>query len=405
MITQYFHPEQFRINDICTEWVNRGYKITVVTGIPNYPQGKYYKGYGIFTKRKEEYNGVNIIRLPLVPRGKSSLMLMLNYISFVLSGGLWCLFTKIKADLVFIFEVSPMTQALPGIWYAKKMKIPGYLYVQDLWPENVEIVTGISNKIVIDSIGRMVDYIYANCLKIFTTSNSFIKSINDRGVSTDKLIYWPQYAEDFYKPQERVNIPEIQRDNIFNIIFAGNIGQAQGLEILPNAAKEIKVKQANRKICFNIVGDGRFKDELINLVSLNNVSEMFNFIPKQPAEQIPKYMAANDAAFLCLKDSKLFAMTIPAKLQSYLACGVPIIASVDGEANSIINQSKAGLCSPAGDAKKLAEIIIEMSMNTTEQLREYGINARKYYDEYFDKTELFDRMDYYFRYNRISEGR
>ena len=126
VIAQYFYPEQFRINDICTEWVKRGYKVTVVTGIPNYPQGKYYDGYGLFKKRKETYNGIEIIRIPLVPRGNNSIMLALNYLSFVVSGFFWKMFTKIKADYVFIFEVSPMTQALPGVWYAKKRKIPCY---------------------------------------------------------------------------------------------------------------------------------------------------------------------------------------------------------------------------------------------------------------------------------------
>ena len=139
IISQYFYPEQFRINDIATEWVNKGYKVTVLTGIPNYPEGKFHKGYGWFKKRKDVYNGVNIKRIPIISRGKSSIRLFLNYISFVVPGFFWKIFTRLKADCVFIFEVSPMTQALPGVWYARKRKIPCYIYVQDLWPENVEI--------------------------------------------------------------------------------------------------------------------------------------------------------------------------------------------------------------------------------------------------------------------------
>lgn len=200
VIAQYFYPEQFRINDICTEWVKRGYKVTVVTGIPNYPQGKYYDGYGLFKKRKETYNGMDIIRIPLVPRGKNAIMLALNYLSFVVSGFFWKSFTRIKADFVFIFEVSPMTQALPGVWYAKKRKIPCYLYVTDLWPENVEIVGGIKNKTILNTIGIMVDYIYKRCDRIFTSSESFIQAIVDRGTDRKKLEFWPQYAEDYYKP-------------------------------------------------------------------------------------------------------------------------------------------------------------------------------------------------------------
>ena len=152
----------------------------MVTGIPNYPQGKFYPGYSWFRQRREEYEGIHIIRLPLIPRGRNSIMLMLNYFSFVVSGFIWKLFTKVQADKVFIFEVSPMTQALVGVWYAKRKKIPCYIYVQDLWPENVEIVTGIHNRQIIGTIDRMVDYIYRRCTKIFATSPSFVKRIEER---------------------------------------------------------------------------------------------------------------------------------------------------------------------------------------------------------------------------------
>lgn len=396
VIAQYFYPEQFRINDICTEWVKKGYKVTVITGIPNYPQGKYYPGYGLFKKRKEIYNGVEIIRIPLIPRGKNSIMLALNYLSFVVSGFFWNLFTKIKADHVFIFEVSPMTQALPGVWYAKKRKIPCYLYVQDLWPENVEIITGISNKYIIGAIGKMVDYIYTRCDKIFATSNSFVHSISNRGVPEKKIAYWPQYAEDFYIPKDKTTVPEIPDDEVFNIIFAGNIGNAQGLDILPRTALILKEKSLASKIRFNIVGDGRYKNELIELVDASNVTEMFNFISRQPATRIPELLASNDVAFQCLTDSPLFAMTIPAKLQSYMACGIPVIASANGETSRILAEAEAGLSSPAGDAHELAGIIIEMLNKTPEQLGIMGFNSRKYYVENFNKEELLSEMDSYF---------
>lgn len=395
VIAQYFYPEQFRINDICTEWVKRGYKVTVVTGIPNYPQGKYYDGYGLFKKRKETYNDIDIIRIPLIPRGSNAIMLALNYLSFAVSGFFWKIFTKIKADYVFIFEVSPMTQALPGVWYAKKRKIPCYLYVQDLWPENVEIITGIKNKKIIGAIGKMVDYIYRGCTRIFTTSESFIKSIHDRGVPLDKIEYWPQYAEDFYIPLEDMSIPEIPNDDAFNIIFAGNIGTAQGLDILPKAAALIK-QRSDKKIRFNIVGDGRYKNEFISTVDSEGLNDMFNFIPKQPATKIPQFMASSDAAFLSLTDSPLFAMTIPAKLQSYMACGIPNIASAAGETAKIIEESNSGLCGKPGNAEELADNIIELSRKSKEELKQLGNNARKYYDNHFNKNMLLDKIDNYF---------
>lgn len=403
VISQYFYPEQFRINDICLEWVKKGYQVTVVTGIPNYPKGKYYDNYGLFKKRNETYNGINIIRIPLIPRGTSSTMLAMNYLSFVISGLFWSLFTKIEADFVFIFEVSPMSQALPGVWYANKKKIPCYLYVQDLWPESFEIMTGITNKNTLGAIGKMVDYIYKRCTKIFTASNSFVNSIADRGVPLEKIAYWPQYAEDFYKPLQKSSVEEIPNDETFNIIFAGNIGNAQGLDILPQTAVLLKETNMSRKIRFNIVGDGRYKEALIELVLNKNVADMFNFIPKKPATKIPELMAANDAAFLCLVKNPLFAKTIPAKLQSYMACGIPIIASAEGETEQIIRESNAGRCSPPGDAEQLSSIIIELASKSNKELREYGKNAKLYYDNNFDKNKLLDIMDRYFEKSLILE--
>ncbi|WP_333673703.1 glycosyltransferase family 4 protein [Streptococcus parasuis] len=404
VIAQYFYPEQFRINDICTEWVKRGYKVTVVTGIPNYPQGKYYDGYGLFKKRKETYNGMDIIRIPLIPRGNNAIMLALNYLSFVVSGFFWKMFTNIKADYVFIFEVSPMTQALPGVWYAKKMKIPCYLYVTDLWPENVEIVAGITNKKILNAIGVMVDYIYKRCDRIFTSSESFIQAIVDRGTKREKLEFWPQYAEDYYKPVDKgnANIPEIPNDDIFNIIFAGNIGFAQGLDVLPEAAKILK--ETNIKVRFNIVGDGRFKETLKAKVEESQVTDYFNFIDKQPATRIPEFMAVSDATLISLSKSKVFSITLPAKTQSCLACGVPVIVSADGEIQDVINKADAGVCSDAGDAKGLAENINKLVNMSAEKHKDMAQNAVDYYQKYFDKETLLDRMDQWFSNNNRNEG-
>lgn len=395
VISQYFYPEEFRINDICKEWVKKGYKVTVITGIPNYPQGKFFKGYGLTKRNKETYEGIDIVRLPIIPRGKKSFTLMLNYLSFVISGFFWQLFTRVKADCVFIFEVSPMTQALPGVWYSKKLNIPCYLYVQDLWPENVEIITGLKNKLIINAIGKMVDYIYLRCTRILTTSQSFVDSIVMRNVSKEKVEFWPQYAEEFYKPVGSVQIEEVPSDKRFNIIFAGNIGEAQGLEILPKAAAILSATHHD-KVRFNIVGDGRYKEELILSVKFNNVESMFNFVPKQPAIRIPEFIAANDAAFLSLTNHPLFEKTIPAKLQSYMACGAPIIASASGETAQIIKNSRGGLYSDPGSAEELAKNILKLIDMNRSELEMFGYNSKKYSDEHFNKSKLLDRMDVIF---------
>ena len=390
IVSQYFYPEQFRINDIATEWVKRGFKVTVLTGIPNYPTGKFYKGYGWFKKRRENWNGIEIIRIPLFARGRSSVGLALNYLSFVVSGWLWKCFTRLKADLVFTFGVSPMTQALIGAWYSKKHAIPNYLYVQDLWPENVEIVTGISNRAIIRPIERMVEKIYKNCDKIFATSPAFVKAIQNRIYENkDKVIYWPQYAEEFYCPSEEKS-SLIPQDGILNITFTGNIGTAQGLEILPETASLLA--EQNVSVRFNIVGEGRSKEDLIKRIEEKGVEEYFNFTGWQPAEDIPGILAASDAAFLSFANNPIYSKTIPAKLQSYMACGIPILASVCGETKRVIEEAECGLVSEIGRADALVEAIIKFDAITENQRDDMKQNAVIYYQKHFEKEELHNQI-------------
>ena len=414
VISQYFYPEQFRINDMCQEWVRRGHKVTVVTGIPNYPQGKFYPGYGWFKKRRDTWNGIDIVRIPLTARGSGSTRLALNYLSFVVSGFFWAHLTRIKADYVFTFEVSPMTQALLGVWFAKRRKIPNYLYVQDLWPENVEIVTGIHSKAVLGPIGRMVNYIYRHCDAIFATSPSFVTDIQKRCPGQEsKVHYLPQYAEDFYKPcntslrgeaeaihsschpyapschpREGGDLPS----KPFTIAFTGNIGKAQGLEILPKTAA-LLMGRAN--VNFTIVGDGRNKAELERQIDESGTRDMFTMVDRQPAEKIPAILAECDAAFISFMDTPLFAKTIPAKLQSYMACGKPIVASACGETERIVREADCGVCAPIGNAEALTNAILGLTHNP--ELPRMGENALAYYRKCFDKKTLMDGLEEYWR--------
>ena len=392
VVSQYFYPEPFRISDMCQDWVKRGYKVTVLTGLPNYPDGKIYKGYRRRERRREHWNGIDIIRIPLIARGKGAFRLMLNYFSFVVSGFFWKSFTKVKADLVFSYEVSPMTQVLVGCWYAKRRKIPHYLYVQDLWPENVETVTGIHSKLVINPISKMVNKIYKNCDLIFGTSESFVTEIQKRVFDDkSKVKYWPQYAEEFYTPTEK-RVEELEKDPAFKIIFTGNIGQAQGLNILPQTAKILK--EQNQRVKFVIVGDGREKTKLMEEIQRQGVEDLFVLVSRRPGEEIPAYLCSCQAAFVSFMNNDLFAKTIPAKLQSYMACGMPIIASATGETERIVREADCGVCAKIGDAMALSEAIVQLL--NKKDISRLGINAKAYCDKHFKKVALMDEMDKYF---------
>lgn len=391
VVSQYFYPEQFRINDMCCEWVKRGYKVTVVTGIPNYPMGKTFDGYGLTKKRHEVWNGIEIIRIPLIPRGSSSIAMVANYLSFMISGMIAGKTKKIKADYVFSFEVSPMTQVLTGISFAKKLHIPHYLYVQDLWPENVETVTGITSPVIINPINRLVDYIYKNADEIFTTSPSFVSAICNRKVAVDrsKVHYWPQYAEELYKPYEKSMVDEIPDDGSFKVAFTGNIGTAQGLHVLPKTAKLLQ----NENIKFVMVGDGRYLEGFNQEVERCGVSSKFIMVPRQPAERIPRLLSACDVAFLSFQDDDLWAKTIPAKLQSYMACGMPIIAAAKGETKRVLDEADCGICCRIGDVEELTTAIKKLMSFDLNPLRK---RSRQYFEEHFDKQMLMDQMEQYF---------
>lgn len=398
VVSQYFYPENFRINDMCEEWVRRGYKVTVITGIPNYPMGKTFEGYGLTKKRHEIWNGIDIYRIPLIPRGKGSLGMVANYISFMISGIITGKFKNIKADLVFSFEVSPMTQVLTGISFAKRLKVPHYLYVQDLWPENVITVTGIKNPIIIKPIDKMVDYIYKNTDKIFATSPSFVDAICNRKVKVprEKVYYWPQYAEEFYKPINKEEAKNkaveygIPNDDSFKIIFTGNVGTAQGLQILSKTAKLL----VNENVRFVIVGDGRYLETLNRDIKERGVQDKFIMIPRQKAETIPILLSACDVAFISFANDELWTKTIPAKLQSYMACGMPIVACASGETKRILDEAQCGICIDEINANKLSKIIrLIISVNSNDMRN----NSVIYSNNMFNKDKLMDEMDSYIR--------
>lgn len=386
--TQIFHPENFRVNDISIELIKLGYKVSILTGIPNYPEGKIYPGYRWNKKYKENWKGIDIYRVPIVPRGSNKIQLILNYISFVFSARLFQKWLPKDVDFVLTYEGSPVTQALPAIWFAKKFNINHYIYVLDLWPDNVVALTGIDSEVIIRPIEWIVDYIYKNSKKILVSSKSFAKSIIDeRKISKEKLVYWPQFAEDFYVTKERNNtIVELPNFEERTFLFAGNLGQGQGLDLLPKSAKLLKDEKLLVK--FVIIGDGREKENFLDLIKRLKVEEYFFFIDRQPAELIPYYLAKTDVGLITLNSNEIFEKTIPAKVQSLMACGVPILASADGEVQQIIKDSNSGFSSNAGDEIEFVKNVKKLLSMTQNELKQLGFNAKKYSSTHFNKNIL-----------------
>lgn len=382
VISQYFYPETFRVNSLCVELAKRDHDVTVLTGFPQYPKGKIYPGYGFHKDYEHEWNGIRIERLKVMPRGKTPIGLLLNCITFVAEGKKWVKRCTPKFDAVYVFEVSPVTVGLPAVEYKKKFGSPIYFNVQDLWPENVEVVLGIHNKLVIEKINKIVDTIYEASDKILCSSNGFVENIKKRGVPAEKLIFWPQFCDE---PDCTNAIkPAIYCDDDFKIVFAGNIGEAQGLDLLIETAKLLK---NHSNIKFYIVGDGRARKKLEKTVQKESLDNVL-FVGNVSVEEADRYIHFADCAYLSFKDNEILNMTIPAKLQSYMACGTPILAAVGGESAEIIHTAECGIvCSR--NPVELSETIERMtnSRNDTVEMRN---RAYMFYAQNYNKEKSVD---------------
>lgn len=392
IISQYFYPETFRVNTLCTELVKRGHDVTVLTGYPQYPQGKIYDGYGFGIPYETEWNGAKIERIKMRPRGKTPLGLVLNCYSFVREGNKWVKKCKDKYDAIYVFEVSPVTVGLPAVKYKEKFGTPIFFNVQDLWPENVEIVLGIQNRVIIGVINKIVDKIYSASDRILCSSNSFVENIANRGVSKDKLVFWPQFC--LQPDLSNLTKPSCYSDDHFNIVFTGNIGEAQGLDLLVDAAEKLK----DTNVRWFLVGDGRAREKLEKRVADCNLGNYITFIGKVSEEEANRYIHFADCAYLSFKKNKLFDMTLPAKLQSYMACGTPILAAAGGESAHVVRKAQCGFVCEQ-DADSLADII-RREVLVSQDIAEMKTRAKTYFEEHFSKDMVVGQFE-----NMIREGR
>lgn len=392
IVTQYFWPESFRINDLCLGLKERDHEIVVLTGIPNYPKGKFYNGYNIFKKRVEDWNGIKIYRAILFPRrnGKG-LNLALNYLSFPFFATFQMLFIKKKFDKIVVFQLSPVTSAIPAVFAKLIYKAPIYFWIQDLWPMSLVDGGNIKNKFVISFFTKLTKVLYDQSYKILVQSKGFTDYINKQGVNLDKICYFPNSAESFYQV---LTIPNLYTEKFpkgFNLIFAGNIGEAQNFKTLIEAAAIIKKKGI--QINWIIIGEGRMKMDIQRKIELLNLNDTFYFLGSYPADEMPLFFANANALIVSLKTSQIFSLTIPSKIQSYLACGKPIIGSLDGSGASIIEEALAGFTSPAENSNLLVEAILKLYYSSFEEREQFGMNGRKYFEKEFEREILLDKLE------------
>jgi len=387
IVSQHFWPENFRINSIAFLIKKLGHHVDVLTGLPNYPKGKLFKGYSFFNLSPSLKNGIRIFRVPIITRGVNSLFrLTLNYLSFIFSGILFGpIFLKYKKyDVIFVYATSPILQAFVAIFIAKLKRTPSILWVQDLWPESLIATRYIKNVFILWLVRQAVRFIYQHSDLILISSKSFEDPIK-KYCKNKKIIYYPNSIDIFSSRKSKdVNILFKSLNDKFIILFTGNIGKAQSIDNIVDTAKILRKYQ---KIHFLIVGDGSARQDAITkakYLGLDNISFPGQLVP----ELMPGLMDRASTLLIALSDHKILSLTVPSKLQAYLSAGKPILGSINGEAAKIIIESKSGFVAPANSSPKLAEIILKVYHLSDSRRKKMGMNGKKYFNENFNHFVL-----------------
>lgn len=398
VVSQYFWPEEFRINDLASELVKRGHEVTVLTGKPNYPDGQVYSEFKKNPAAFGRYKGTRVIRVPMVPRGKGrSLLLIFNYLSFAASAALWgwLKLRKDKFDVIFVFEPSPITVGLPAVFLKKNLAVPVVFWVLDLWPETLEAIGVVKSRFLLKKVGKLVSFVYNRCDLVLGQSRSFLTEIAKYCNDPEKIKYFPSWSEDlFSKPGSDVIEEFTGNDGQFKVLFAGNIGEAQDFPSIIRAAEILKSKSAKIKIF--IIGDGRMLPWLERQIVERGLQDYVLLLGRHPLERMPDFYASADALLVCLKENKVFSMTIPGKLQTYMMAGKPILAMLDGEGAQAVDRAKAGFTCNSESFDMLADNMISMSKLSHGDLQKLGDNARNYALDEFNREALITQLEQWF---------
>jgi glycosyltransferase involved in cell wall biosynthesis len=389
IVSQYFHPESFRITTLCEDLAQRGHSVTVLTGQPNYPSGRIADGYRAWSFRREKLGNVEIIRIPLYPRKNgAAIHLALNYLSFVVSGivfGPWMLRGR-RFDAAFVYAISPLLQALPAIWlkWIKRAKL--VVWVQDLWPDALEATGFVKNRFLLAATAAVVKTIYRFSDSVLVQSDGFVEPVARR-CAREKIAVFPNSAEAIFMRDglsEPCPIPSLEQG--FNVVFAGNLGTVQALPTVLDAAESLREYTGLRIV---LVGTGALAEHLrqeIERRDLSNVVMAGHF----PIEQMPAVLSRASALLVTLKDDALGRYTVPSKVQAYLAVGRPIIAALNGEGARVVETAHAGLSCPSENAPALAERILTLYRMPEQEREALGRNGKAFFQKHYDQSVLND---------------
>lgn len=404
IVSQYFWPESFRINELTQSLIKRGVDVDILTGQPNYPEGLVFPGYRAGACQQECWSGARIYRVPLAPRGsKSAIKLIFNYLSFVISGlliGPWML-RKNNYDAIFVYAPSPILQAIPAIFLGWLKRCAVVIWVQDLWPESLQATGYVSNPRVLAIVAQVVRFIYRHSDLLLVQSEAFEARVAALAPGK-RVVYYPNSVDSSFAAPSEMTLPDIPALNEgFCIMFAGNIGAGQAVEVIVEAAALLT---AYADIRFVVLGHGSRRDwmrEEVQVRGLRNV-----YLPgRYPVEMMPGLMKKASALLVTLADQPIFAATVPSKVQAYMAAGKPILACLNGEGARLVTKAQAGLVSAAENAQALADSILCLYKMTDAERAQMGENGRRYFKQHFDQDMLTDQLiDHFHAVSASSKG-
>ncbi|MBE6808994.1 MAG: glycosyltransferase family 4 protein [Ruminococcaceae bacterium] len=384
VICQHYYPEPFRITDICEQLVQNGHEVTVVTGLPNYPMGHIYDGYRNGKKRDECINGVNVHRCFTIGRRSGAVWRFLNYYSFMLSSTDYTSGLREEYDVVFVNQLSPVMMAEAGIKYKKKHGTKLVLYCLDLWPESLAVGGIKKGSFIFNIFHKISKRIYKSADKILVTSTLFTEYLNKQfGIKKEDIEYLPQYSENIFS----ADTCQKNKDEYTDFMFAGNVGAGQSVDTIVKAAALTK---EDKYIRWHIVGDGSELENCKRLAESLGADNVI-FHGRKPVEAMPEYYAMADVMVVTILGESVIALTLPGKVQTYMAAGKPILVSSKGETNIVIEDAKCGICCPPNDAEALANAAKKIAKS--DQLEIYAKNAVEYNETNFSKEKFFKKLE------------
>ena len=394
VVTQHYWPENFRINDIVEGFVADGIQVDVLCGLPNYPKGEWFDGYRYTGPRREEHDGVNIIRAGEIRRkGNTGARIFLNYVSWPVCAvfNLWRL--KGPYTAVLCYNTSPVLMNLPAIVYAKLHKVPLTSYVLDIWPENLYSVLPVKNRFLRGIAHWVSDWHYRRCDQLIAMSGSLRRRLCQRtGKPESAVAVIPQHCEDFYAVPIHDEALAARFAGRFNLVFTGNFSPAQSLETVIKAAVKARAAGA-QALRLVLVGDGMSADALKALAKKLDAGDTVEFLPSVCPEQIPAYTALADGLVASLSASPDLGMTVPAKIASYMAAAKPLLASMDGEGAAAVAEAGCGFVSAAEDVDALAANMAALCTASPDERAEMGRRAFAYYETHYRRRAVLDRLE------------